>query len=338
MKSAYIVFPEAGKVEVAVESVEPPAEGEILCQAQKSLISIGTESFCLRGDFEPGTNWESWVKYPFRPGYCMVSRIVALGKGVQDLKEGDRVESFSPHQQFFKTSPQAVYRVPAEMSDEEATWMTLACTTQLGVRRGELKLGETVGVVGLGMLGQLVVQYLYLMGARKIIALDPVQKRLDMAKAHGATHALALDVKDAYSEIEAITGGRMLDVIFDITGHPAVLSSCVGLLRKLGRVVLLGDTPNPSKQHLAPGVLSNSIGILGMHASMTPTVATEYNPWTRREIIELFCEYVVQKRMRVADMITHWHSPAKAPEVYAGLQRDRSSAIGEIFDWSMLND
>ena len=238
MKSAYIVFPEAGKVEVAVESVEPPAEGEILCQAQKSLISIGTESFCLRGDFEPGTNWESWVKYPFRPGYCMVSRIVALGKGVQDLKEGDRVESFSPHQQFFKTSPQAVYRVPAEMSDEEATWMTLACTTQLGVRRGELKLGETVGVVGLGMLGQLVVQYLYLMGARKIIALDPVQKRLDMAKAHGATHALALDVKDAYSEIEAITGGRMLDVIFDITGHPAVLSSCVGLLRKLGRVVL----------------------------------------------------------------------------------------------------
>ena len=336
MKSAYIVFPEAGKVEVAVEPVEPPAEGEILCQAQKSLISIGTEGYCLRGDFDPGTNWESWVKYPFRPGYCMVSRVIAVGKGVKDLKEGDRVESFTTHQQFFKTLPQNVYRVPDEMSDEEATWMTLACTTQVGVRRAELKLGETVGVVGLGMLGQLVVQYLHVMGARKTIALDPIQMRLDIAKAHGATHTLAIDVKEAREDIGKITAGKMLDIVFDITGHPAVLPSCIPLLRKLGRVVLLGDTPNPRRQHLGPGVVSNSIGILGIHASMTPPLATEFNPWTRREIIELFCDYVVQKRMRVADLVTHRHSPAKAPEVYASLQRDRSSAIGVILDWSML--
>jgi len=65
--------------------------------------------------------------------------------------------------------------------------------------------------------------------------------------------------------------------------------------------------------------VSDSIAILGIHGSMTPEHASEFNPWTRQECIALFFDYVLQGRMRVADLITHRHSPADAPEVYAAL-------------------
>lgn len=336
MRSLYVAFPWTGKVEVREESITPPGPGEVLCAAEKSLISIGTETYCLRGVFDPGTNWEEWVQFPFRPGYSMVARVIAAGKGVSGLKEGDRVAAWVPHQQLFNAQSEQLHRVPEAVSDENATWMCLATTTQLAVRRAEHTLGETVGVVGLGMLGQLVIQYLVLSGARKIVAIDPGQSRLDMAKTHGATHTLALDVRDARTTIQEITDGKMLDVVYDITGHPAVLASCVQLVRKLGRVILLGDCPTPSQQCLGPGVVNNSIAILGIHGTMTPTQASEFNPWTRREIVALFFDYLMQGRMGVSDLITHRYSPVDAPEVYAGLMRDRSSAIGVIFDWRLL--
>ena len=336
MKSQYVVFPEPGKVEVWEEDVTPPGPGEVLCAAQKSLISIGTETYCLRGVFDPGTNWGEWVQFPFRTGYSMAARVVAVGKGVSGLKEGDRVAGWIVHQAYFKAKPEQLNPVPDGVSDEEATWNCLAVTTQLGVRRAGLALGENVGVVGLGMLGQLVVQYLVLSGARKIVAIDPVQSRLDMAKAHGATHTLALDVKQARPAIEDITGGKMLDVVYDITGHPAVLAPCIPLLRKLGRLILLGDTPNPTQQCLGPGVVSDSIAILGIHGSMTPDHASEFNPWTRRECTALFFDYLLQGRMKVSDLISHRHSPVDAPQVFASLLEDRSGAMGVIFDWSQV--
>lgn len=336
MKSIYVVFPEKEKVEVREEPITPPESGEILCAAEKSLVSIGTESSCLRGVFEPGTNWADWVKYPFRPGYSMAARVVAVGKGVTDLKEGDRIATWVEHQQFFKIQPHQAHHVPEGLSAEESTWAILACTTQLGVRRAALQLGETAGVIGLGILGQLVTQYLAVAGARRIIAIDPVQLRLDLARAHGATHTLALDVTGARPEIEKITAGRMLDVVFDITGHPAVLAPAIQLLRRLGRVVLLGDTPTPSQQHLGPGVVSNSIAILGIHGTMSPVYASEFNPWTAQEMAILFFDYLLQNRMRVSDLVTHRYSPLDAPQVYADIQRDPSGMLGVIFDWSLI--
>jgi 2-desacetyl-2-hydroxyethyl bacteriochlorophyllide A dehydrogenase len=321
---------------VREEILTPPEAGEVLCAAEKSLISIGTESYCLRGVFDPGTNWAAWVNYPFRPGYSMAARVVAVGQGVTGLQEGDRVAGWIEHQQFFKASPRQLHPIPAGISAEEATWSVLACTTQLGVRRAQLQLGETVGVIGLGMLGQLVTQYLAVAGARKIIAIDPVQSRLDTAKAHGATHTLALDVAVARPEIEKISGGRMLDVVFDITGHPPVLAPAIQLLRRLGRVVLLGDTPTPTQQHLGPGVVSNSIAILGIHATARPDEASDFNQWSAPEMVALFFDYLLQGRMRVSDLVTHRYSPLDAPQVYDTLRRDRSAAIGVIFDWSLI--
>ncbi|MCE7987021.1 MAG: chlorophyll synthesis pathway protein BchC [Caldilinea sp. CFX5] len=335
MQSTYIVFPEKGKIEVCEEAMTPPGPGEVLCAARQSLISIGTELYCLRGIFDADSNWARWVQYPFRPGYSMAAQVVAVGEGVTGWKAGDRVAAWVTHRSHFKARPEELHRVPDGVSDEEATWGILATTTQLGVRRAGHVLGERVGVVGMGILGQLVVQYLALSGARQIVAIDPVQSRLAVAQAHGATHGLALNVHEARTAIDEITDGKRLDVIYDITGHPTVLAGCIPLVRRLGRVILLGDCPTPSEQHLSAGVVSNSLAILGIHGTMTPAHASDYNPWTRDEITSLFFDYLRQGRMQVSHLITHRYSPLDAPQVYEQLTRDRSAALGVLFDWTM---
>jgi hypothetical protein len=75
MYSWNVVFTAKEKAEVIREPVEPVGDDEVLCKTVKSLISIGTESTCLRGVFDPGTNWNDWVKYPFHPGvHCDAGR------------------------------------------------------------------------------------------------------------------------------------------------------------------------------------------------------------------------------------------------------------------------
>ena len=188
--------------------------------------------------------------------------------------------------------------------------MRLAGTTQLGARRAELKFGESVAVIGLGILGQLVVQYMALAGARRVLAIDTSPGRLAMARAHGATHTICADAAGARPDVVEITGGRMLDVVFDVTGHPAVLAPALLLLRRLGRLVLLGDTPNPTQQFLGPGVVSNSLTILGIHGTMHPDSWGEFAPWSRSEMYDVFLDYLAQGRMRVGDLITHRFSAA----------------------------
>jgi len=334
MRAPYISYPEPNVVAVSEEDVAPPGAGELLCQAERSLISTGTELTCLRGLFDPGTNWASWVRYPFRPGYSMVARVVAVGPGVEAPAVGQRVLLGTPHQALTLTAPDQAYPVPEGISAEEATWGILACTTQLAVRRAELALGETVGVVGLGLLGQLIVQYAALSGARRVVAIDPVPLRLEAAAAHGATDAIAGTAAQARDRVAEITHGRMLDAVWDVTGHPAVLSQCVQLLRPHGRVVLTGDTPTPTQQVLGPGVLSDSISVLGVHGNSYAPHYTEVTPWTRREIIALFFDFMLQGRMRVADLITHRYRFDQAPDVYQRLREDRTGAIGVILEWS----
>lgn len=344
MKSHKIVFPQAGRVEVRMEEVASPGPGEILCAAEKSVISIGTETFSLRGEFEPGTNWERLVQYPFEPGYSMAGVILEVGSEVANLEVGDHVAAVVPHRQFFKVRvrsslegpAEAFYKLPDGISAKEGCWMLLAVTTQLAVRRAQLGLGETVGVIGLGMLGQLIVQYLTLVGARKIIAVDPNESRLAIARRHGATHSLAMLAGSALREIESITAGKMLDVIFEITGNAAVLPQAIVMLRRLGRLVLLGDTPTPSLQHLAPSVVSNSLAILGIHSSMSPAYPSEYAPWTQNEMSGLFFDYLLQRRMSVVDLITDVISPFEAPKLYQELLVERSNHIGIVLDWCAI--
>lgn len=339
MESHNIYFTGKNQVEIRREPVSDPEPGQIVVQTTKTLISTGTEGICLGRLFDPDTHWDRWVKYPFSPGYSLAGRVVAVGNGVTELREGHRVALRCPHRQFVTSAapPEGrVARIPDGVPDEDATWFGLANIVQTGVRAGGHALGESVVVVGLGILGQLVVQYARLLGARDVIAIDVSEPRLQMARAHGATTALRLGVEEAREEVMRITGGHGAEVVYDVTGNAAVLEKALPLVRRFGRLILLGDTGSPGSQRLTPDVVTRGIRIIGAHDGNPPPESTDWAPWDHPRMTDLFFAYLERGDMRVSDLVTHRYSPADAPEAYRMLREERASAMGVIFDWSQV--
>lgn len=336
MQSTNILFTQPGQVDLISQAIEPITDDTVLCKAVKSLISTGTETTCLRGVFDAGTNWFDWVKYPFHPGYSMTAQITRTGKNVPGLKEGDFVFAARPHQQYFTCLPQDLYPIPAGIHPDEAAWFSLLRIAQNGARRAQIQMGDAVVVIGLGVVGMLTVQYACICGATKVIAIDTVEDRVALAAQLGATHTLTLRSDQAKEALSQITRERLADVVFDTTGNHQVLASACQLARKYGKVVLLGDSPQPSKQAIGPGVVSNYLSILGAHELMVAGAENEFYPWTRRKVQDIACELLLQKRIDVKSMITDYVSPAHAKMVYQDLLEGNSTSLGIIFDWDLL--
>ncbi len=336
MESLNVVFTDKDTVEVRREAVPELGRGQLLVQTQRSLISTGTECICLQRKFEPGTHWHHWVRYPFYPGYSNAGRVLEVGEGVENVKPGDRVATRAPHCQYYVVDAARALKIPDAVTDEEATWFGISGIVQTGVRRAEHELGDAVVVIGLGILGQLVAQYTRLFGAREVIAVDIAPQRLEIAKAHGTTQVLEMNVADAYDAVSALTDWRLADVVYDVTGHPGVFSSALKLVRKFGKLLLLGDTGVPSEQRLTFDVVTRGLRIIGSHDTHAPATATDHVHWTHANMARLFFTYLRRGQMRVSDLITHRYAPQDAPQAYEMLTTDRSAAMGVIFDWTRV--
>lgn len=316
--------------------MKEPGPNEILVQTSKTLISTGTEITCLGRLFEPNAHWTRWVQYPFSPGYSLVGRVIVVGRDVKNVQEGDRVALRYPHQQYVTAKSDDIYLIPQQISDEEAAWFHIATIVQTAVRRAQHELGDAVAVVGLGVLGQLVVQYLRLLGARQIIAIGTAERRLISAHAHGATTTLAMRIEEAHEQVLALTEGYGVNVVYDVTGSAPVLPHALQLLRRFGKLILLGDTGWPASQQLSSNVITRGLSIIGSHDAHPPFVSTHHAYWSSLRMSDLFFTYLSRGDMRTADLISHRYSPTDAPQAYSLLQTQRASTIGIIFDWAQL--
>lgn len=156
MRTKTIVFTAKMRAAFMDQEVPEPQAGQVLVQSSVSLISTGTECICFRGEFDEGTNWSGWVKYPFYPGYSAVGQVARVGPGVVGLAEGDAVFTGGSHQQWNVVEAEDLIKLPAGVSHEDASWSALAVITQTAVRRAEHTMGDTAVVIGLGPLGQMV--------------------------------------------------------------------------------------------------------------------------------------------------------------------------------------
>jgi len=340
-----IQFTGEGTLALNTEACPAPGPGQVLIETRRSLISTGTEMTVFKRRFAAGTHWDNWVKYPFSTGYLNAGVVVAVGEGVQGWKPGDRIASREGHASHVVAyvdskgqidGPPLARPIPASLSDDAACWMGLGKIVQVGVRAAEHALGDVVVVIGLGLLGQLAVQYARLSGAARVIGIDTAPRRLEMAAAHGATDVIQGTAAEALERVRAIAAAHGIDgadVVYDITGHPAVLAQALPLARKFGKVVLLGDAGDPSRQNLTVDVITRGVRIIAAHDCNPSQSPTPLARWSAVQIHDAFLNWLARGDMKVTDLITNRFKPQQAAEAYDLLDKRRDQVMGVIFEW-----
>jgi 2-desacetyl-2-hydroxyethyl bacteriochlorophyllide A dehydrogenase len=323
-----LVFP--SKQKVLVEDFDPgqPGAGQVLLRTNLSLMSTGTENIVFNRLFDVGTHWDNWVKYPFHPGYSSVGVVEAVGEGVETLKPGQRVAYRASHRSHAIENAIDCIPIPDSVPDEQAAWIALAKITAHGAKAAGYFLGDTVLIIGAGPIGQMSIRWARAAGCRSVIVVDTATHRLPLATAGGATAVISRPIAEAREEVLAAGGGKLPRVVIDGTGHAAVFAAALGLADRYGKVVILGDTGSPASQSLTPDVITRGITIIGAHdGHSTPD-------WDLSTIGPLFFDLVASGRFPMEGLTSHVFAPQDAMKAYETANRDRSTTMGLIFDWT----
>ena len=171
--------------------------------------------------------------------------VVEVGVQVKDIKIGDRVAcvgvGYANHAEYIEVPKNLIVKIPKNLSFKEASTVTLGSIAMQGVRRAEVKLGENIAIIGMGILGQLVSQMVTAAGAR-VIAIDLDDRRLTIAQANGVKYILNLTKENIVDKVIKITEGYGVDsvIITAATSSKEPLAQAFQMCRKKGKVVLVG--------------------------------------------------------------------------------------------------
>lgn len=234
--------------EVVVEECEVrPGDNEVLVKTYMSSI-CGTDKNYSEGKMprevlveQVSGNNEAHHKYPLKMGHEAAGEIVEVGKNVTDFKVGDKVMSFGWYNTMadYFVAPvvhngYGVVKVPDGMSMESASLgEPTACAVYAGMQSG-VELGDTVVVVGVGFAGQVIAQVVKKMGAAKVICVDIVDGKLELAKKMGADIVLNSVKDDVVGTILKETNNQGADVVIEVAGNDKAIQLCSDVLKHGG--------------------------------------------------------------------------------------------------------
>jgi S-(hydroxymethyl)mycothiol dehydrogenase len=138
--------------------------------------------------------------------------------------------------------------MPAELPFREACLLGCGVSTGVGaaIQTGKVWPGARVAVIGLGGIGLAALQGARIAGAERLIAVDLAPRKLEWARRFGATDTVDASEVDAVAAVRELTGGDGVDVAFEATGEPVVVSQALAMLDYAGTVVAIGVPPIPS--------------------------------------------------------------------------------------------
>lgn len=186
---------------------------------------------------------KSKLAQPLPLGYCHVGKALTVGKGVTDFSEGDRIVSNGPHADLVCVAKNLCAKIPDNVDDESAAFTVLASIGLQGIRLTNPTLGESVVVIGAGLIGLLTIQLLIANGCR-VLAVDFDENKLVLAKSFGAQVCNPATGEDPVKAGIAFSRGNGVDavIITASTTSSEPVSQAANMSRKRGRIVLVGVT------------------------------------------------------------------------------------------------
>ncbi len=180
-------------------------------------------------------------------GYSLVGEVIETGNAVNDLKKGDIVAcggaGYANHAEVNYVPVNLCARVPAGVDPRPASFATIASIAMQGFRQTQSQIGENVAVVGLGLLGQILVQIIQANGCRAF-GFDISENKCETAMKNGAYYTAVADKTDFEEEIGSLTNGFGCDSVIITTGtssnDPVILAGRIA--RDKAKIVDIGIT------------------------------------------------------------------------------------------------
>ena len=261
-------------------------------------------------------------------GHEYVGDVVQVGANVKGLDVGDRIitiGAFGAMAEYVRLGPETpaiaaglVFKMPPEISDEEAATIEPLCVSLVGMEMSEPAAGETVVVLGAGPIGLGLVQCLKALTDTRVIAVERSEKRLAAAEQAGADAVIRADEVDPYEKVLELTGSSPVwgfdkpaagvDIVFDCAGHPAgrpgptACQQGMWMLRFGGRLILVAAYEAPVELDLLPIIVKQ----LKVSGSLL----------TSPELVKRAIELVRTKKVDRKAVVSHVYPIEKAKEAF----------------------
>ena len=332
MKNRYILFASKGVARIAEGKINAPGPDQVLVKTIKTLISPGTELAYFEGrhsDFETGK-----TKFPCgAPGYSNTGMIERIGKGVTDFCPGEKVFSFGGHAERCLINTNYVTKIPEGIDDEQAVFTTLGSIAIHGIRGINLRIGETLLILGQGLIGQITLRLAKFSGVEIIIVADLYGERLAISKQGGADYTVEMGKMNLGDEVERITSGYGCNAVIEASGNPKAIISALKVAANKGRILILGCPHGKVELDLYTELQRKELSLIGSYQPNCPQVETPYYPWTQQQNRRTILRYLKEGKIKFSELITHRMAFHRAQEIYTLLSAHKDKALGAIIEW-----
>lgn len=279
-------------------------------QVKKVIRKMKTE-----GVFATLEKVQAKLDQPIPLGYSSAGYVVEAGRDCGAIKVGDRVAcggaGFANHAEYAYVPKNLIVKIPDGVSFEDASCATVGSIALQGVRQCEVKLGETVAVIGLGLMGILAVQMLKASGCR-VIGFDPNAGRCKLAEDLGCDKAVNANLE---GEAMAFSEGNGVDAVLitAATHSDEPVTVAAEISKKKGRVVATGlvGMNLPRDQYYKKEVdfrLSCSYGP-GRYDPVYEEQGIDYPfgyvRWTEQRNMSAFLQLVAEGKVTPSKLVTH---------------------------------
>ena len=312
----------------------PPGSGEVRVRSITSAISHGTEMLVYRGQVPAELpldlpTFAGDFSFPIKHGYATVGRVLDAGAGVEHLSPGDLLFVHHPHQETFTVPADMLVRLPDGTDPTAGVFFANLETALNVVHDTPLHLGETALVFGQGVVGLLVTQLLKRAGANRVLAVEPIERRRELALEVGADAALEPG-EDLLERVLEATGRRGADVVVEASSSGEALQAAVDAVAAEGTVVVA------SWYGTKPVTLSLGEhfhrGRVRVRSSQVGRIAPELGPrWDRARRTEAVLGLI--PRLRLAELVSHRVPFEDAPRAYRLVDEDPGETVQVVLTY-----
>ena len=274
------------------------------------------------------------MSFPQYPGYSLAGTVVSAGAMVAGFRKGDRVYCNAGHKSFalLHIARDPIVKIPSGISFEEASFAHLGAISLHGVSRAQLKGGESIAVIGQGIVGNLALQLSKAAGASMTIAVDHHDWRLDIAKKCGADFTVN-SKKESLDQIRNMTNNVGPHIVIEATGDPSAVESACLMCRDGGKVILLGGTRSIVPFDFYTVIHKRDIELIGAHSSHIGLDPENSNS-SMQNYLEQIMSMISNKKLLVQSLITHRVHQAEILDFYKKLILSHSEYLGVILEWN----